>query len=81
MDQSFKPAFVRFKDGTDPVIWMMIIHKAWAKAYGSWEATSGGTGGEALFNLTGCPQKSFWHDYISNSAALTPFWNKLKMAD
>ena len=36
-------------------IWVLVLEKAWAKVYGSYQRIEAGTTGEALHPLTGCP--------------------------
>lgn len=43
-------------------IWVLIIEKAWAKIFGSYQRIEGGSSGEALYPLTGCPMTQFYHD-------------------
>ena len=37
-------------------IWVLIVEKAWAKVYGSYQRIEAGEAGEALYPLTGSPQ-------------------------
>jgi calpain-15 len=53
-------AFSRTSDSNE--IWVLIIEKAWAKLFGSYQRIEAGTSGEALHPLTGCPTKYFIHD-------------------
>jgi len=34
---------------------VLVLEKAWAKVYGSYQRIEAGTCGEALYPLTGCP--------------------------
>jgi calpain-15 len=43
-------------------IWVLILEKAWAKVFGSYQRIEAGTTGEALQPLTGCPTKSYVHE-------------------
>ena len=52
-----KPAFTRGKDGE---IWVMIIEKAWAKVFGSYENIEAGFPSEVLRTLTGAPTKTLF---------------------
>lgn len=51
---SKSPAFTRSR-GKE--IWVLILEKAWAKLYGSYERIEAGTCREALRDLTGAPTK------------------------
>lgn len=42
-------------------IWVLILEKAWAKIYGSYQRIEAGTTGEALPVLTGAPVDFFFH--------------------
>ena len=44
-----------FAKPVNKAIWVMIIEKAWAKLYKSYQASSGGRVEEALKCLTGAP--------------------------
>jgi len=43
-------------------IWVLVLEKAWAKVYGSYQRIEAGTAGEAFHPLTGCPSTAFIHD-------------------
>ena len=47
-------------------IWVLILEKAWAKVFGSYQRIEAGTAGEAFYPLTGCPHKFFIHSEIHN---------------
>ena len=47
-------------------IWVLILEKAWAKVFGSYQRIEAGTAGEAFYPLTGCPHKYFIHSDCSN---------------
>ena len=59
-------------------IWVLIIEKAWAKVFGSYQRIEAGSSGEALYPLTGCPQTAFYHDEIDD---LDGFWERLYISD
>ena len=42
-------------------IWALILEKAWAKVFGSYQRIESGTAGEAMYPLSGRP-----HKFISN---------------
>lgn len=43
------------RSGQDKEIWVLLLEKAWAKIFGSYQRIEGGTTGEALPSLTGAP--------------------------
>ena len=57
---------------------MLVIEKAWAKVFGSYQRIEGGSAGEALYPLTGSPQTQFYHDEITD---LDGFWERLYASD
>lgn len=57
---------------------MLIIEKAWAKIFGSYQRIEAGSSGEALYPLTGCPQTAFYHDEIND---MDGFWERLYISD
>lgn len=59
-------------------IWVLVIEKAWAKVFGSYQRIEAGTAGEALYPLTGSPQQQFYHDEIKD---IDGFWQRLQLAD
>lgn len=59
-------------------IWVLIIEKAWAKVFGSYQRIEAGTAGEALGPLTGCPTKYFIHDDAQSKDKL---WQTILFAD
>lgn len=48
------------RDG-DEELWVILLEKAYAKAYGNYEHIIGGQPYEAIKDLTGAPGKSFSH--------------------
>ena len=58
-------------------IWGMILEKAWAKVYGSYQRIEAGLTSEAMYPLTGCPSKYFMHNSIEPSR----LWNYIKRSD
>ncbi|CAK69420.1 unnamed protein product (macronuclear) [Paramecium tetraurelia] len=52
-----KPAFTR---GKDSEIWVMVIEKAWAKVFGSYENIEAGFPSEVLRTLTGAPTRTIF---------------------
>ena len=59
-------------------IWVLILEKAWAKVFGSYQRIEAGTAGEAFRPLTGCPSHAFIHDDCANKEML---WKKIELAD
>jgi calpain-15 len=59
-------------------IWVLIIEKAWAKVFGSYQRIEAGTAGEAFRPLTGCPSTSFIHDDTPDKQRL---WKRILSAD
>ena len=58
---------------------MLLLEKAWAKLYGSYQRIEAGTTGEALPALTGAPTEYILHrEAKSNTNAL---WKKILQAD
>ena len=53
------PAFTRSQNHD---IWVLILEKAWAKIYGSYERIESGTTRECLRDLTGAPTKTLFMD-------------------
>ena len=47
-------------------IWVLILEKAWAKVFGSYQRIEAGTAGEAFYPLTGSPHKFFIHSDCRN---------------
>ena len=52
-DEKNKFAFSRPTTGNE--IWVLILEKAWAKAFGSYSRIEAGDCGEAMYPLTDCP--------------------------
>lgn len=69
-------AFSRTSAGKE--IWVLLLEKAWAKVFGSYQRIEGGTCDEALHPLTGCPTKNFIHDDYKNKDKL---WKTILFAD
>lgn len=56
-------------------LWVSVLEKAYAKAYGSYAAISGGEVAEALLDLTGAP--TYTVDFSDPSFDLSRFWRQL----
>lgn len=54
------PVFSRCREG-DEELWVILLEKAYAKAYGCYEHIVGGQPYEAIKDLTGAPGQSFSH--------------------
>mmetsp|Transcript_25556 Transcript_25556/g.22588 ORF Transcript_25556/g.22588 Transcript_25556/m.22588 type:complete len:148 (+) Transcript_25556:1478-1921(+) len=53
------PVFTR---GHDNELWVLILEKAWAKIYGSYDKIEAGLTRECLHDLTGAPTKFYFTD-------------------
>lgn len=49
------------KSSNDGEIWVLLLEKAWAKIFGSYQRIEGGQAGEALPALTGAPAQHLDH--------------------
>jgi calpain-15 len=70
--------FAFSRSTTDHEIWVLLLEKAWAKIFGSYQAIESGIAGEALPALTGAPAKVLWHMETKNKDEL---WKTLLDAD
>jgi calpain-15 len=43
-------------------LWVLLLEKAWAKIFGSYQRIESGTSGEALPALTGAPAEFLFHE-------------------
>jgi calpain-15 len=57
---ALRPAFAKTK-GDVAELWVMLLEKAYAKAYGSYRATIGGKSHYALRDMTGASYSTFPH--------------------
>lgn len=57
---------------------MLILEKVWAKLFGSYQRIEGGTAGEALYPLTGCPTKFNLHAEVKDK---NDFWKRMMRAN
>lgn len=53
----YAPVFTR---GNGAELWVIILEKAWAKIYNSYDNIEGGLTRECLHDLTGAPTKTLW---------------------
>ena len=68
-----------FSRTSENEIWVLLLEKAWAKVYGSYQRIEAGTTGEALPCLTGAPAQAYSHkDFHQRPDAL---WHLLESAD
>lgn len=49
------------RSSSEKEIWVLLLEKAWAKIYGSYQRIEAGTTGEALPALTGAPSDFMFH--------------------
>jgi len=63
----------------DEELWVLLLEKAYAKAYGCYEHIVGGQPYEAIKDLSGAPGQSFSH----KNKSITPesIWDKLNYAN
>lgn len=59
-------------------IWVLILEKAWAKVFGSYQRIEAGTAGEAFRPLSGSPSHAIIHDDVKD---LDKLWRRLFDAD
>lgn len=52
-------------------IWVLVLEKAWAKVFGSYQRIEAGTAGEAMYPLTGSPTQQF---FLNDVRDLDGFW-------
>jgi hypothetical protein len=67
-----------FSKAIEDELWVSMIEKAYAKAYGSYQRIDGGVTYEALRDLTGAPYEIFSKEALSN---IDLIWSKLREAD
>ena len=67
-----------FASGRDGKLWVPMIEKAYAKAYGSYEAINGGRAEEALRELTGSPYEVYRDEMKKDTDKL---WEKILDSD
>ncbi len=65
------------EEGTNE-IWVLILEKAWAKIFGSYQRIESGTAGEAMYPLTGSPHQFFIHANLNDVNSL---WDKILYSD
>lgn len=71
-------AFCRSSKDGDNEIWSLIIEKAWAKVFGSYQRVEAGTTGEAFYPLSGKPQSYYIHSNVKKTEKL---WDTIRAAD
>ena len=53
--------------GLQKELWVLLLEKAWAKLFGSYQRIESGTTGEALPVLTGAPSDFTFHSDVNNN--------------
>jgi calpain-15 len=66
-----------FSHGSNEELWVLLLEKAYAKAYGCYEHIIGGVSYEAIKDLSGAPGQSFAHKKNDKDV----IWDKLLYAD
>ena len=59
-------------------IWSLILEKAWAKVFGSYQRIEAGTAGEAMYPMSGRPHRFYVHDNLNNKDKL---WDNILAAE
>ena len=59
-------------------IWALILEKAWAKVFGSYQRIEAGTAGEAMYPMSGRPHRFFIHANLQNMDKL---WDRILSAE
>mmetsp|Transcript_40684 Transcript_40684/g.53368 ORF Transcript_40684/g.53368 Transcript_40684/m.53368 type:complete len:345 (-) Transcript_40684:115-1149(-) len=59
-------------------IWPLILEKAWAKMFGSYQRIEAGTAGEAMYPMSGRPHRFFIHANLRNREKL---WDRILWAE
>jgi len=62
-------------------IWVMLLEKAYAKAYGSYQMIAGGQAGDALSDILGAPYRSYEVNPHMKPAELDAVWKRVADAD
>ncbi|OMJ74268.1 hypothetical protein SteCoe_26858 [Stentor coeruleus] len=80
---NFIPCYVKdgkpvFSKHNENELWVMILEKAYAKAYGSYLALKGGSAKDSFENLTGCPAELFRLKKNKDKIKSGEFWDNLK---
>ena len=66
------------RSNNEKEIWVLLLEKAWAKMFGSYQRIEAGTTGEALPALTGAPSDFIYHAEFENKETI---WKKIRDAD
>ena len=66
------------RSDSEKEIWVMLLEKAWAKIFGSYQRIEAGTTGEALPALCGAPSEYIYHSEIKEKEHI---WNKIRKSD
>lgn len=67
------------RSNNEKEIWVLLLEKAWAKIYGSYQRIEAGTTGEALTVLTGAPTSFIYHK--EKKTKKDEFWKTIRDAD
>lgn len=59
-------------------IWALVLEKAWAKVFGSYQRIEAGTAGEAMYPMSGRPHRFFIHANLQNMDKL---WDRILSAE
>ena len=59
-------------------IWALVLEKAWAKVFGSYQRIEAGTAGEAMYPMSGRPHRFFIHANLQN---LDKLWDRILSAE
>jgi len=70
-----------FSSSDTQEIWAMLLEKAWAKLYGTYARTEGGTPSFASVHLQGVPSWSITHADLKTTDEREKFWYMIKSMD
>ena len=66
-----------FSQNKEPEMWVMVLEKAWAKLFKSYERTNGGMTERSVMSLTGAPYAIMY----SGRSSWNGVWEKMKEYD